>query len=100
MANGIILVIDDEPQIQKMLGLILAHAGYEVVSAPSGEKRIGRSSFPIKSLKPCCWTWGLPDMEGFDVLLRIQGIQRRGGDHGLGPGTGRDKGQMLGGWRG
>ena len=36
MSKGTILVIDDEPQIQKMLGVILAHAGYDIVNADSG----------------------------------------------------------------
>ncbi|MBF0504126.1 MAG: response regulator transcription factor [Candidatus Omnitrophica bacterium] len=70
MAKGIVLVIDDEPQIQKMLGVILNHAGYEVVFAASGEK--GLAELVYKKPHAVLLDMGLPDMEGFDVLLRIR----------------------------
>ena len=70
MSKGIVLVIDDEPQIQKMLGVILTHAGYEVVSAASGEK--GLAQLVYKKPQAVLLDMGLPDMEGFDVLLRIR----------------------------
>ena len=70
MSKGIVLVIDDEPQIQKMLGVILTHAGYEVVNADSGEK--GLSQLVYKKPQAVLLDMGLPDMEGFDVLLRIR----------------------------
>ena len=70
MSKGIVLVIDDEPQIQKMLGVILTHAGYEVANADSGEK--GLSQLVYKKPQAVLLDMGLPDMEGFDVLLRIR----------------------------
>jgi two-component system, OmpR family, KDP operon response regulator KdpE len=70
MSKGIVLVIDDEPQIQKMLGVILTHAGYEVASAASGEK--GLAELVYKKPQAVLLDMGLPDMEGFDVLLRIR----------------------------
>jgi two-component system KDP operon response regulator KdpE len=70
MPKGIVLVIDDEPQIQKMLGVILTHAGYEVTSADSGEK--GLTALVYKKPQAVLLDMGLPDMEGFDVLLRIR----------------------------
>jgi len=70
MSKGIVLVIDDEPQIQKMLGVILTHAGYEVVNADSGEK--GLSQLVYKKPQAVLLDMGLPDIEGFDVLLRIR----------------------------
>jgi two-component system KDP operon response regulator KdpE len=70
LSKGIVLVIDDEPQIQKMLGVILTHAGYEVVSAASGEK--GLADLVYKKPQAVLLDMGLPDMEGFDVLLRIR----------------------------
>ena len=70
MSKGIVLVIDDEPQIQKMLGVILTHAGYEVASAVSGEK--GLAELVYKKPQAVLLDMGLPDMEGFDVLLRIR----------------------------
>ena len=70
MSKGIVLVIDDEPQIQKMLGVILTHAGYEVSSAFSGEK--GLAEIVYKKPQAVLLDMGLPDMEGFDILLRIR----------------------------
>ncbi len=70
MSKGIVLVIDDEPQIQKMLGVILTHAGYEVAAATSGAA--GLAALVYKKPQAVLLDMGLPDMEGFDVLLRIR----------------------------
>ncbi len=72
MSKGLILVIDDEPQIQKLLGVILRHAGFEVVSALTGKQ--GLSELVYKKPNAVLLDMGLPDMEGFDVLLRIREI--------------------------
>jgi len=72
VSKGIVLVIDDEPQIQKMLGVILTHAGYEVISAVNGEK--GLAALVYKKPQAVLLDMGLPDMEGFDVLLRVREI--------------------------
>ena len=70
MSKGIVLVIDDEPQIQKMLGVILTHAGYEVIGAQNGEK--GLAALVYRKPQAVLLDMGLPDIEGFDVLLRIR----------------------------
>jgi two-component system KDP operon response regulator KdpE len=70
MSKGIVLVIDDEPQIQKMLGVILTYAGYEAAYAASGEK--GLAQLVYKKPQAVLLDMGLPDMEGLDVLLRIR----------------------------
>jgi len=70
LSKGIILVIDDEPQIQKMLGVILTHAGYETASADNGEK--GLAAVVFKKPQAVLLDMGLPDMDGYDVLLRIR----------------------------
>ena len=72
MSKGLVLVIDDEPQIQKLLGVILHHAGYEVVAAGTGQQ--GLSQLVYKQPRAVFLDMGLPDMEGFDVLLRIREI--------------------------
>ena len=72
MSKGLILIIDDEPQIQKMLGVILRHAGYEVATAATGEKGLAEVIF--KKPQAVLLDMGLPDMEGYDVLLRIREI--------------------------
>lgn len=70
MSKGLILVIDDEPQIQKLLHVILTHAGYDVATAETGTK--GLSELVYKKPQAVLLDMGLPDMEGFDVLLRIR----------------------------
>ena len=55
-----------------MLGVILTHAGYEVASADSGEK--GLAALVYKKPQAVLLDMGLPDMEGFDVLVAHQGI--------------------------
>ena len=70
MSRGIVLVIDDEPQIQKLLGVILSHAGYEVFNAADGQQ--GLAQLVYKKPQAVLLDMGLPDMEGFDVLLRIR----------------------------
>jgi len=72
MSKGIVLIIDDEPQIQKMLGVILRHAGYEIITAETGEK--GLADVVYKKPQAVLLDMGLPDMEGFDVLVRIREI--------------------------
>ena len=72
MPKGLVLIIDDEPQIQKLLGVILRHAGYEVALAATGED--GLAQIVNKKPKAVLLDMGLPDMEGYDVLLRIREI--------------------------
>ncbi len=70
MSKGLVLVIDDEPQIQKMLGVILTHAGYEIINADNGEK--GLAAIVYKKPQAVLLDMGLPDMDGLQVLLRIR----------------------------
>jgi len=70
LSKGIVLVIDDEPQIQKMLGVILTHAGFDIISASSGEK--GLAELVYKKPQAVLLDMGLPDMEGYEVLVRIR----------------------------
>ena len=72
MSKGLILTIEDDPQIQKMLGVVLRHAGYEVATAGTGQK--GLAEVVYKKPQAVLLDMGLPDMEGFDVLLRIREI--------------------------
>ena len=72
MSKGLVLIVDDEPQIQKMLGVILRHAGYEVAIAENGEK--GLAEVIYKKPQAVLLDMGLPDMDGSDVLLRIREI--------------------------
>jgi two-component system KDP operon response regulator KdpE len=66
----VVLVIEDEPQMQKFLGAALGSEGYRVLAAPTGEEGIAlaRSHHPDVILLDL----GLPDLDGVDVTRRIR----------------------------
>ena len=65
-----ILVVDDEPQIQKMLGILLDVENYKMVESLSGKQAIRMAA----SIKPdlILLDLGLPDMDGKDVIAAIR----------------------------
>ena len=64
-----ILVVDDEPQIQKLLKVSLGAHGYEIEEALNGEEGVRRAAM----LKPdlLIVDLGLPDMDGKQELQRF-----------------------------
>ncbi len=65
-----ILVVDDEPQIQKMLGILLEAENFKIVESTSGKQAIRM----CVSTKPdlILLDLGLPDMDGKDVITAIR----------------------------
>src|SRR5271154_1039831 len=65
-----ILVVDDEPQIQKMLGIFLDVEDFKIVESTSGKQAIRM----CVSTKPdlILLDLGLPDMDGKDVVTAIR----------------------------
>jgi two-component system KDP operon response regulator KdpE len=66
----LILTIDDEPQILRLLQLTLEKNGYRVMAATTGEEGVLR----LKT-SPCSLVvldLGLPDMDGTEVLRQIR----------------------------
>jgi two-component system KDP operon response regulator KdpE len=64
------LVIDDEPQIRRLLRVTLEANGYRVLDAPNGQEGIvqaaqGRPDVVVLDL-------GLPDLDGVSVLNRLR----------------------------
>ena len=65
-----ILIVDDEPQIVKFLGISLGSQGYDVVSAANGHDAIAQAGLAKPDL--VILDLGLPDMDGQHVLRRIR----------------------------
>lgn len=65
-----ILIIDDEPQIQRFLQPALAASGYEPVKAMTG--REGLAEIARRAPDAVVLDLGLPDMDGKEVLTRAR----------------------------
>jgi two-component system KDP operon response regulator KdpE len=65
-----ILICDDEPQIRRALGLILRDAGYEVVTASTGEEALDLASLSAPHLAIVDLL--LPDGHGIEVCRRLR----------------------------
>ena len=70
IVTGIILVVDDEPQIHRFLGPALRAAGYSPLRADSGAMalRLAAERAPDAVLLDL----GLPDLDGQEVLARLR----------------------------
>jgi two-component system KDP operon response regulator KdpE len=70
MSRERILVVDDEPQIQRFLRPALEAAGYDVVEAMTGADalRIAATAAPVLVILDL----GLPDMDGKEVIARLR----------------------------
>jgi two-component system KDP operon response regulator KdpE len=64
------LVIDDEPQIRRLLRITLEGNGYRVVDAPTGKEGLLQAA----QCRPevILLDLGLPDMDGIEVLKRLR----------------------------
>jgi two-component system KDP operon response regulator KdpE len=71
MSADRVLVVDDEPQIQRFLRPALAAAGYEVIEAASGAEALKAAS--TRAPDVIILDLGLPDMDGKDVVARLRG---------------------------
>jgi len=65
-----ILVIEDEPQIRRLLRLTLESSGFGVDQAANGEEGLAR--FSTDSPEAVVLDLGLPDTEGIEVLKAIR----------------------------
>ncbi|QQS13370.1 MAG: response regulator transcription factor [Rhodospirillales bacterium] len=65
-----VLVVDDEPQIQRFLRPGLTAAGYDVVAAGSGAEAL--RALAVSSIDVVVLDLGLPDMDGKDVIAEAR----------------------------
>ncbi|WP_377297000.1 response regulator [Rhizobium sp. SGZ-381] len=71
MTQARILVVDDEPQIQRFLKPALSAAGYEVIEALCGADALKAVATAAPDL--VILDLGLPDMDGKDVISSLRG---------------------------
>jgi two-component system KDP operon response regulator KdpE len=71
MSRERILVVDDEPQIQRFLRPALEAAGYDVVEAATGAEALKVAVTAAPAL--VILDLGLPDMDGKEVIARLRG---------------------------
>lgn len=71
MNQSRILVVDDEPQIQRFLKPSLTAAGYEVVEAGTGAEALKAVATQAPDL--IILDLGLPDMDGKEVIASLRG---------------------------
>jgi two-component system KDP operon response regulator KdpE len=64
------LVIDDEPQIQRLLGITLEANGYRVANASTGEQGLAAAAQQRHDI--IILDLGLPDLSGITVLQRLR----------------------------
>jgi two-component system KDP operon response regulator KdpE len=69
-SNIVALVIDDEPQIRRLLRVTLEANGYQVVEAATGEEGIVQAAQCRANI--VLLDLGLPDMDGVGVLKRLR----------------------------
>lgn len=70
MNKGEILIIDDEPQIRKLLRIVLESNDYKVVQATSGNEGINLAAHHSPDL--ILLDLGLPDISGHKVLIELR----------------------------
>jgi two-component system KDP operon response regulator KdpE len=70
MTTERILVVDDEPQIQRFLRPALGAAGYEVLEAMTGSEALKAAATSAPDV--IILDLGLPDMDGKDVVVNIR----------------------------
>ncbi len=70
MIKPVVLVIDDEVQIRRLLQLTLESDGYKVIKAETAEEGIRRAAMDRPDL--IVLDLGLPDLDGTAVLKRLR----------------------------
>ena len=75
MSGARVLVVDDEPQIQRVLRPSLTASGYEVREAATGREALAAVSAE-HSPDLIILDLGLPDMDGKEVLRKLRILTR------------------------
>jgi two-component system KDP operon response regulator KdpE len=68
--KGLILLIEDEPQMQRLLRIILQGHGYRLVESPTGQEGLMQAA--TRSPDIILLDLGLPDIDGLEVTRRLR----------------------------
>ena len=75
MNPGYILVVDDEPDILRIMSKLLGELGLRVITADTGEKSLDLLAHAGPELRLVILDMVLNDMSGIEVLQRIQRLK-------------------------
>ncbi|MFA4918889.1 MAG: response regulator [Thermodesulfovibrionales bacterium] len=68
--NGLILLIEDEPQMQRFLRIVLQGQGYRFIEAQTGQDGLVQAA--TRSPDIILLDLGLPDIDGLEVTRRLR----------------------------
>lgn len=71
---GVILVVDDEPVTQLMLGLMLQRSNYEVITAVDGQEAMNHLA--SEKIDLAIIDVNMPKMDGMTMLQRLRADKR------------------------
>jgi two-component system KDP operon response regulator KdpE len=68
--NGLILLIEDEPQMRRFLRVTLQSHGYRLIETPTGQEGLMQAT--TRNPDVVLLDLGLPDMDGIDITKRFR----------------------------
>jgi len=69
-SKGLILLIEDEPQMLRLLRIILQSQGYSLVESPTGQEGLMQAATRAPDI--VLLDLGLPDIDGLEVTRRLR----------------------------
>ncbi len=72
--TALVLAADDDEDILELVQMVLEEDGYEVVTAPDGEKALALASDMLPDL--CIFDVMMPKLDGCEVTRRIRDAER------------------------
>jgi len=73
-ASGLVLVVDDEPQVRAAAGRMLARGGFSVVSARNGREALEVFAAQKKDIGCVLLDMTMPEMDGVETLAALRQI--------------------------